>query len=780
MGSREHLRSSLASRLLLASMTLLLPLFVFVLILVEERNTQIRVAETEIAGIEYLVDLRQLLELIPRHAALHQRMDSLPPSNNRPPSRELQATITQIDDTIDRIVSRALSEGDPFELLHRLEELHRDWDGVDHTRHGNVSYDVLTKNGSIQEKLVTLFRHVGNTANLELDASLDTTHLTRLIIHELPRMVAQLNSARTRAVNIVSHGNPITRQESNRLSVDDWALTLAHDNLFYGYNVAVAEDPDIARNLASKFETFERDTNAFHAMLASGELRGTPDRIFELGSSSIAATFALFDEIVPELFRILDNRVLELERTRWVAIASIIASTLIASLSGYFLMRALTRPLQAEISERRRAETKLGELAAIVEQSADSILTLTEAGIVTSWNSGAERLYGFESHEIMGQSISCVAPDGYENETASLLRRCLAGEQLPPHETVRQRKDGSLIEVSLRFSIVREDDGTTRGVAVIARDISERKRAEAELLEKERQLQSRIAQLRQTQDELSDHRDRLEELVRSRTAEVREKAAQLETALQNEKEFSALQRKFISVASHEFRTPLAIIDGAAQRIERRLDDLAPEELAKRTSRIRGAVARMLDLIESTLSASRLDEGRIQMKSKPVDLRALLEAVCERQSELCETLSLDIDLEDLPPRVDGDPSLLDQVFTNLISNAVKYSPEHPDISIAGSATPDGHVRIEVADNGVGIPKADLSRLFDRFFRASTSEGIPGTGIGLNLARDLVVMHGGNIDVESEVGVGTTFSVTLPVGRPLQTGQDRPWEKTSAAA
>ena len=186
----------------------------------------------------------------------------------------------------------------------------------------------------------------------------------------------------------------------------------------------------------------------------------------------------------------------------------------------------------------------------------------------------------------------------------------MAGEQFPARETIRVRKDGKLVDVSLRFSLIRNANGELRGVAVIARDIRERKKAETEIRNKEQMLQARVDQLHATQTELQQHRDRLEEKVRERTKQVHEKAEQLEVALANEKELSALQRKFVSMASHEFRTPLAIIDGAAQRVERRLDTIETTDLQ---TRIRGAVRRMLELIESTLSASRLDEGRLRMK-----------------------------------------------------------------------------------------------------------------------------------------------------------------------
>ena len=145
---------------------------------------------------------------------------------------------------------------------------------------------------------------------------------------------------------------------------------------------------------------------------------------------------------------------------------------------------------------------------------------------------------------------------------------------------------------------------------------------------------------------------------------------------------------------------------------------------------------MLELIESTLSTSRLDEGRVEMKSRPVDLAAVVRTVCEHQSELSDELDLHVALDGLPETIEGDPALLDQVFTNLLSNAVKYAPSEPRITVTGACQSAGTVSVAISDNGVGIPEDDMEHLFDRFFRASTSEGISGTGIGLNLALSLI--------------------------------------------
>lgn len=231
----------------------------------------------------------------------------------------------------------------------------------------------------------------------------------------------------------------------------------------------------------------------------------------------------------------------------------------------------------------------------------------------------------------------------------------------------------------------------------------------------------------------------------------------LERALIAEREMNQQQRRFIAVASHEFRTPLAVIDGAAQRIRARLATVADGEILKRIDRIRSAVARMTQIIDSTLSTARLDEGRITLHPRNFDLVALIHEVCDRQ----RSISADYTIHCLAPPVigiEGDPRLLDQVFTNLLSNAVKYSGRARRIDVKVTATPN-EVAVIVKDYGIGMTAADREHLFQRFFRAETAQGIAGTGIGLHLVKELVRLHGGAVEVDSEIGRGSVFTVRL---------------------
>ncbi len=247
--------------------------------------------------------------------------------------------------------------------------------------------------------------------------------------------------------------------------------------------------------------------------------------------------------------------------------------------------------------------------------------------------------------------------------------------------------------------------------------------------------------------------------VERRLAEEKVEAAFLEQSLEQEKELNAQQRRFVSLVSHEFRTPLAIIDGQAQRLIRRGNEMATDKRVDALEKVRGAVNRLTDLMESVLSSASLEAGSIAFDPAPMDIRALVRRACESQQEISSNHKIHMDIDALPERYSGDSKLLYQVAANLLSNAVKYSPDADRIDVTGRATDDG-LEIAIRDFGVGIPENEQPKLCQRFFRATTSTGIQGTGIGLNLVKALVEMHGGVIEITSIEGEGSTFTVKLP--------------------
>jgi two-component system, OmpR family, sensor kinase len=251
------------------------------------------------------------------------------------------------------------------------------------------------------------------------------------------------------------------------------------------------------------------------------------------------------------------------------------------------------------------------------------------------------------------------------------------------------------------------------------------------------------------------------ELMASQRTLARQ-AALLEEQLAQEQRLALLQRNFVSMASHEFRTPMTIIDGHARRLIKMKDSMATSEVGERAGKIRSAVLRMTHLIDNLLNSSRLIDGGVGHYFEPaeMDAAAVLQEVCQLHREMVLGSQIVERIAAGPMRIMGDPKLLFQAFSNLLSNAVKYSPAGGAIEV-DAAIVSNQVVVTIADRGIGIPSGDLERLFERYHRGSNVSGIVGTGVGLYLVKMAVDMHGGSIAVASKEGEGSRFAVRLPV-------------------
>lgn len=258
----------------------------------------------------------------------------------------------------------------------------------------------------------------------------------------------------------------------------------------------------------------------------------------------------------------------------------------------------------------------------------------------------------------------------------------------------------------------------------------------------------------------------LEHRVEARTAELATNQRALilakeraERALERELGAKENQSQFLGMVSHEFRTPLAIIDSAAQLLAMRAEQAGPDML-ERLSVIRGSVQRLTGLIDSHLTDERLQSNALVLERGPVDLAALILTVVNPFQVAYPDRRFDFDLAALPAQAEVDAHLVGLVLANLITNAVKYSNSGSAITLRGHT--DGAMAvIEVADQGRGIPKCEIPRLFERFFRGTSAVGVPGTGIGLHTVQQIAHLHGGAVAVDSTPGIGSNFRVILPV-------------------
>jgi signal transduction histidine kinase len=241
-----------------------------------------------------------------------------------------------------------------------------------------------------------------------------------------------------------------------------------------------------------------------------------------------------------------------------------------------------------------------------------------------------------------------------------------------------------------------------------------------------------------------------------------QQASMLEEKLGYEQRLTTLQRNFVSMASHEFRTPLTIIDGHAQRLIKMKADLQPRQILERAEKIRSAVLRMTSVMDNLLTSSRLFDGDPGLYFHPtnIDIAKLLREACHLHREIWQSAQIYENFYRAPPMIVGDPHLLFQAFSNLLGNAIKYSPDGGLITLKVTVEAD-EVVVATRDNGIGIPETDRAKLFERYHRGSNVSGIAGTGIGLYLVKMVVSLHGGHVSVNSVERQGSEFVVRLPL-------------------
>ncbi len=243
-----------------------------------------------------------------------------------------------------------------------------------------------------------------------------------------------------------------------------------------------------------------------------------------------------------------------------------------------------------------------------------------------------------------------------------------------------------------------------------------------------------------------------------------EKTAQLKEALKQEQNMRQMQNEFVALVSHEFKTPLQIIDSTREILSRKLKTYnADESITKSLDRIKGGIQRMNGLIHSTLNLAKMESGenKIKLESQNFNLKEFVQDIIDKNLNLASIKNITIvtKINELPAIFNGDQKLLDHSITNIVSNAIKYSRNNSTIKILAKAN-DKKVALRVIDQGIGIPQEDLSHIGQKFFRAKNTLSVAGTGIGIYLTKHFIELHGGDVLIESEVNVGTSVTITLP--------------------
>jgi PAS domain S-box-containing protein len=375
----------------------------------------------------------------------------------------------------------------------------------------------------------------------------------------------------------------------------------------------------------------------------------------------------------------------------------------------------IAREQALEEAQNARETSRL--LASIVESSGDAIVGHDLDGHITSWNTGAEQMFGYSAEEAIGRTADFIAPPG-EDEMPGVLQRICRGERIEPYQGVHRTKSGKVMNVSVTVSPIFDALGRIVGASKITRDITDQVRAAARLAQLNADLQRSNERLARSNEDLE---------------------------------------RFAFIASHDLQEPLRMIGIYSQLLVKKYPPELTEEAAACIDNIVGGAKRMRELLADLLAFTEIG-GRPEDPPKPVDLNVIVENVIENLTASIEETGAVITFDPLPVLVAHDSHFV-SLFQNLVGNALKYRGERsPRIHISVSDQ-GGQLRISVADNGAGIAPQYHDKIFVAFKRLH-GKTIPGTGIGLAICQRVVQRYGGRIWVDSEVGKGSTFIFTLP--------------------
>jgi len=388
-------------------------------------------------------------------------------------------------------------------------------------------------------------------------------------------------------------------------------------------------------------------------------------------------------------------------------------------------------------------------LNAIIENAIDGIITIDERGFVESINPSACKLFGYLPNEVIGNNVSMLMPLPDQAQHNDYIHRYQRTRQAHiigiGREVKGLRKDGSVFPFRLGVSEVKYSG--RKIYTGFIHDLSREKEAEERLKEYAVQLEQQV-------------KDRTQSLQESITA-LQQAKENLSHSLEKEKELGQLKSRFVSMASHEFRTPLSSIQLSVSLIDKYTQALNNTNIVKHVGKIKNSVNNLTGILNDFLSIEQLEAGKTAAVATAFNVVSFAEEIAE-EMQLIAKPSQQIIYQHTgsSSMVMLDQALLRNCIVNLITNAIKYSGENSFIEFHTQLNAT-HLIVVIRDNGIGIPETDQKHLFEAFFRAHNTGNIPGTGLGLNIVKRYAGLMNGEVKFESKVDQGTSFTISIPV-------------------
>jgi len=388
------------------------------------------------------------------------------------------------------------------------------------------------------------------------------------------------------------------------------------------------------------------------------------------------------------------------------------------------------------------------QLQALFEHATEGIIVADQSGFIIKANPSSEKLFGYELGELVGLRIEDLVPDRFRKNHVSHRDSYNAN----PHprsmgkgfDLYAQKKDGTEFPAEISLSHYKKNNELFVIAFII--DVSERKKVEEHIRKINSELEIKV-----------DERTRV---LKETMMELEASREELKSALEKEKELNDMKSRFVTMASHEFRTPLSTILSSVSLISKYKLEEEEEKRKKHVERIKSAVTNMTLILNDFLSAGKLEEGKINMNPEELNIVKLINEIASELSNLLKSRQK-IQFQHVGNEtVFIDKQFIRNILINLLSNAIKFSPENKNI-ILSTRNSDGKCQIVVQDFGIGIPEEEQKHLFERFFRAKNASNIQGTGLGLNIVAKYVEMLNGSMNFESKLNEGTIFRISVPL-------------------
>lgn len=401
-------------------------------------------------------------------------------------------------------------------------------------------------------------------------------------------------------------------------------------------------------------------------------------------------------------------------------------------------------------------------LTSLYENATEGIILSNGIGNIILVNPAAEKMFGYNADEIIGQPIEILIPQHYRPQHKELRENFYRHPQnrVMGHgrDLYGRQKDGSDIPVEVSLGFYKKENELF--VIAFIVEITRRKKIESDMLLQQKELEGMTTDMRKLNVQLEAKVEERTIILKEALQKLEQSQRELSEALDKERELSEIKSRFVSMASHEFRTPLSTVLSSASLLAKYTTTEDQEKRNKHINRIKESVKHLNDILEDFLSLGKLDEGKVAAHSGEFDLQELINDTTEEMQGLLKKDQHIIYHHQGNMMAHSDKKLLKNILINLMTNAIKFSNEGKSIEVS-SKVQNGIAEISVKDEGIGISKEDQEHLFSSFFRGKNVINIQGTGLGLHIVKRYIDLLGGDVHLQSELNKGTKVLFTIPV-------------------